>query len=288
VPIERITCLPPLPARPADGHKGTFGRVLVVAGSEGMIGAPVFAGTSALRMGSGLVHIATPRVIVQTVLSVTLELIGIPLGKGVGKDLLNAADSADAIIVGPGLGKSPDAGARVKRLIRVDKPMVIDADGLNILSTEKCWPRGFRARAILTPHPGEMKRLAKLFNRTQVPTDDDGRIDIAIKAATTFGQVIVLKGHRTIVTDGRRVYVNRTGDSTLAKAGTGDVLSGIIGSLLGQGMERFEAACASVHIHGRAGEIAGKRFGQRCALARDIIDALPQAVAEFERENGNM
>jgi NAD(P)H-hydrate epimerase len=234
-------------------------------------------------MGSGLVHIAMPRAILHSALGVTPELIGIPLGKGVGKDLLDAADSADALIVGPGLGKSPDARARVKRLIRVDKPMVIDADGLNILSMEKRWPRDFHAKAILTPHPGEMKRLAKLFDRIDVPGDDDGRIDIAIKAATTFGQIIVLKGHRTIVTDGKRVYINRTGDSTLSKAGTGDVLSGIIGSLLGQGMDRFDAACAGVNIHGRAGEIAGKRLGRRCALAREVIEAIPQAVKEYEQ-----
>jgi NAD(P)H-hydrate epimerase len=284
--IERISTLPPLPPRPADGHKGTFGRVLIVGGNDAMVGAPVFAGTSALRMGSGLVQIAVPRVILPAALSITPELIGLALGKGVGKDLLEAVDSADAIIVGPGLGKSPDAKARLKRLIRIDKPMLIDADGLNILSMEKRWPREFKAHAVLTPHPGEMKRLAKLFGRSEVPSDDDGRIDTALKAATTFGQVIVLKGHRTVVTDGQRVYVNRTGDSTLSKAGTGDVLSGIIGSLLGQGMELFEAACAGVHIHGRAGELAGKRFGQRCALAREILDAIPRAVEEYEREVG--
>src|SRR5437868_2837199 len=148
MPIDRITTLPPLPARPSEGHKGLFGRVLIVGGSDGMIGAPVFAGTSALRMGSGLVQIAVPRAILHAALSITPELIGLSLGKGVGKDLLESADAADAIILGPGLGKSPDARARLKRLIRLDKPMVIDADGLNILAMEKRWPREFRARAI--------------------------------------------------------------------------------------------------------------------------------------------
>ncbi len=284
--IERITQLPPLPARAPDGNKGTFGRVLIVGGNDGMIGAPIFAGTSALRMGSGLVQVAVPRATLLAVLSITPELIGLGLGKGVGKDLLDAATSADAMIVGPGLGKSPDARARLKKLIRFDTPMVLDADGLNILSMGKRWPRDFKARAVLTPHPGEMKRLAKLFDRIDVPSDEDGRIDIAIKAATTFDQVVVLKGHRTVVTDGKRVYVNRSGDSTLAKAGTGDVLSGIIGSLLGQKMDRFDAACAGVHLHGRAGELAGKKHGQRSALAREIIDAIPQALAEYEREVG--
>jgi NAD(P)H-hydrate epimerase len=182
-------------------------------------------------------------------------------------------------------------------MIRIDKPMVIDADALNMLAMEKRWPRDFKAKAILTPHPGEMKRLAKLFDRPNlfesVPSDDDGRIDLALKAAATFEQVIVLKGHRTIVTDGQRIYINRTGDSTLSKAGTGDVLSGMIGSLLGQKahdgkqMDSFDAACAAVHLHGRCGELAGKKFGQRCALAREIIDAIPQAVGEYEREIGD-
>jgi hydroxyethylthiazole kinase-like uncharacterized protein yjeF len=286
MPVQRISVLPPLPPRPADGHKGTFGRVLIVGGSDGMIGAPVFSGTSALRTGSGLVQIAVPRAILHAALSITPELIGIGLGKGVPKDLLAAADAADALIVGPGLGKSTDARARLKRLIQLNKPMVIDADGLNMLAMEKRWPRTFHAHAVLTPHPGEMKRLAKLFGRSEVPSDEPGRIDIATLAASIFGQTIVLKGHRTVVTDGKRVYVNRTGDSTLSKAGTGDVLSGIIGSLLGQGMQLFDAACAGVHIHGRAGELAGKKLGMRGALAREIIDEIPQAVGEYEREVG--
>src|SRR5439155_12642235 len=170
-----------------------------------------------------LVQIAVPRAILHAALSITPELIGLGLGKGVAKDLLDDADAADALIVGPGMGKSADARARLKRLIRIDKPMVIDADGLNILALERRWSREFKARAILTPHPGEMKRLAKLFDQADVPSDDDGRIAIAVKAATTFHQLIVLKGHRTVVTDGKKVYVNRTGDSTLSKAGSGDV-----------------------------------------------------------------
>src|SRR5207248_3696097 len=113
------------------------------------------------------------------------------------------------------------------RLARLDKPMVVDADGLNMLSTERRWPSYFKARAVLTPHPGEMARLGKLIGRTDVPGDEQGRIDLAAQAATAFGQVVLLKGHHTVVTDGRRVYVNDTGDSTLSKAGTGDVLSGM-------------------------------------------------------------
>jgi NAD(P)H-hydrate epimerase len=125
-----------------------------------------------------------------------------------------------------------------------------------------------------------------LLGRGEVPRDDDGRIEIATLAATTFGQVVVLKGHRTVVTDGQRVYLNRTGDSSLSKAGSGDVLSGIIATLLAQEMDRFCAACAGVWIHGTAGELAGKRLGRRSVLARDVIDALPQAIAAYEAVAG--
>jgi NAD(P)H-hydrate epimerase len=260
--------------------------VLIVGGNDAMLGAPVFSGTSALRMGSGLVQIAVPQAILATALSITPELIGLALKPSATKmsDLLEAADAADAIVVGPGLGKSAASHARLMRLIRLDKPMVIDADGLNMLAAEKRWPASFKAHAVLTPHPGEMKRLAKLIGRSEVPTDDAGRIDIAVAASKAFKQIIVLKGHRTVVTDGRRVYINRTGDSTLSKAGTGDILSGMIGSLLGQKMNGFDAACAAVRLHGRAGELAGKKLGQRSALAREIINELPAAIEEYEQE----
>ena len=286
--MQLITALPKLPPRPANGHKGMFGRVLIVGGHDDMIGAPAMAGTSALRMGAGLVQVAVPRGILLSILSITPELIGLGLGKGVGSELIEAAEKANSIVLGPGLGQTADAKARVARLTQMDKPMVIDADGLNILAAGKKWPANFKARAVLTPHPGEMARLGKLFGQTKVPSDDEGRMKIALKAAEEFGQVIVLKGQHTIVTDGQRAYVNQTGDSSLSKAGTGDVLSGIIGALLGQKMEPFEAACLGVHLHGRAGEIAGKRLGQRCVLAREVIDALPQAVKEHESAQHQM
>src|SRR3954452_25577826 len=211
--MEMIDSIPALPARPVEGHKGMFGRVLVVGGNDGMIGAPVLAGTSALRVGSGLVQIAVPRSILQHALAITPELIGLGLGKAAGKDqLLEAAEFADAVVIGPGLGKTPEAAARLVRLGCLDaKPMVIDADGLNLLAAQKRWPTYFKAHTVLTPHPGEMKRLGKLLGRgdQSVPGDDDGRIEWATTAATAFGQVVVLKGNRTVVTDGTRVYVNR-------------------------------------------------------------------------------
>jgi NAD(P)H-hydrate epimerase len=283
--MERITKLPKLPDRPADGHKGMFGRVLVVGGQENMVGAPVLAGTAALRTGAGLVQIAVPRAILAACLSITPELIGLGLGKG-ANEVVEASKDADALVIGPGLGQSPDARERLMRLTRLPKSAVIDADGLNLLAREKRWPaKTFKAHAVLTPHPGEMRRLARLIGRSDAPGDDVGRIDLALAAANAFGQIVVLKGHRTVVTDGSRVYVNDTGDSALSKAGTGDVLSGILGTLLAQQMDRFEAACAAAWIHGKAGEITGSRLGRRSALATDVIVALSDAIGEYEKKS---
>ncbi|HEX2974169.1 MAG TPA: NAD(P)H-hydrate dehydratase [Tepidisphaeraceae bacterium] len=282
--LRGVESLPGLPARPDEGHKGMFGRVLVVGGSEDMIGAPILAGTAALRLGSGLVQVAMPRSVLAAALSVTPELVGLGLDRSRGKGrLIQACQAADAIVVGPGLGKSPAAGRYLLDLVRLDKRMVIDADGLNLLAEKRRWPTVFKAQAVLTPHPGEMLRLGKLLGRYEIPKDDAGRLEVAGEAARAFGQVVVLKGHRTVVTDGRQAYVNQTGDSSLAKGGSGDVLSGIIGCLLGQGVSCFDAAAVGVYLHGRAGELAGQKLGKRSVLSRDVIEALPAAISEYER-----
>jgi NAD(P)H-hydrate epimerase len=272
--MTRIEQIPALPPRPKDGHKGLFGRVMVVGGSANYIGAPVLAATAALRMGSGLVQIATAKEILSTCLTITPELIGLGLVVIIPTDQI---EKANAIVVGPGLGQSPRARQWVAQLTRAEKPMVIDADALNILAAQKRWA-GFKAHAVLTPHPGEMNRLSPIGS---IPTDDDGRIAWAAKYARERRVAVVLKGGRTVVTDGERVFINTTGDSSLSKGGSGDVLSGILGCLLGQKMERFDAACLAVHIHGRAGELAGQKLGRRSVLSRDVIEALPAALAEL-------
>lgn len=276
--LKRISKVPPLPPRPADGHKGLFGRVLVVGGSEGMIGAPTLAGTAALIAGAGLVQIAVPRAILPHCLTITPELTGLALDEKSASALRAAAELADTIVVGPGMGQSAAARARLHLLIGIAKTMVVDADALNLLSSEKHWPRRFRARAVLTPHPGEMKRLARLLGVDDVPPDPEGRVDIAAQAAQTFGQTIVLKGHHTVVTDGQRLYINQTGDSTLSKAGSGDVLSGLLGCLLAQMPDVFEAAQLAVYLHGLAGELAGEQAGRRSALAMDVIASLADVM----------
>lgn len=272
-----LTQLPKLPERPNDGHKGLFGKVLVVGGSETMLGAPVLAGTAALRMGTGLAYISMPRTMLPAALSVTPELIGVGRSP---REVLAMAEQVDAVVVGPGLGQSADAKKLLMALLKLDTETVVDADALNLLAAGRSFPGGV-TKAVLTPHPGEMKRLAKLLGRSAVPDDDAGRLKLATLAARTFGQVVVLKGHRTVVTDGRRAYVNRTGDSSLSKGGTGDVLCGVIASLISQGMPRFDAAVAAVWIHGKAGELAGQLHTPRAVLARDVITALPAATVEY-------
>lgn len=284
--LEVVPNPPPLPDRPDDGHKGLFGRVLVVGGSDAMLGAPVLAGTAALRTGSGLVQLALPRAMVPFALSITPELTSLPLGENPNRTMLaEAANKADVLVVGPGMGTARLARLRLWRLLTVDKPAVLDADALNLIAASGEWPATTSLRAVLTPHPGEMARLMPLIGGSdpaggppRVPTDDAGRLRVAVAAARAFKQVVLLKGKRTVIADGRRVYVNTTGDSSLSKGGTGDVLAGIIGSLIGQGMERFEAASLGAWIHGRAGEIAGKKLGPRSVLARDVVEAIGEVL----------
>jgi NAD(P)H-hydrate epimerase len=293
--LERIEHPAVLPIRPADGNKGTFGRLLIVGGNQEMIGAPVLAGMAALRCGAGLVQIALPQSVLPAALSICPELIGMGLhGPADTLRLVEAAGKADAVVIGPGLGTSDAARDRLLALVAIEKPMVLDADALNLLALMNDWPADhFKSQAILTPHPGEMRRLASLLpadktgawksadNHTAIPSDEPARIQIAALAANTFNQLLILKGHRTIVTDGHRLYINTTGDSTLAKAGSGDILSGVLGSFLAQRMERFEAATLATWLHGKAGERAGSIHGKRSALGRDVIDCLAPAISEM-------
>lgn len=283
---KRIDRLPELPPRPREGHKGLFGRVLIIGGNPEMIGAPVLAGSSAFRSGAGLVQVAVPKSILTQVLTIEPELIGLGLPT-TAKKWQQAVEQADAIVIGPGMGQSPEAGKLLRSVLKLhEKPVVIDADALNLLAAGKQWPGGIRARCVLTPHPGEMKRLARLFGQTELSQTLEDRSETAIRAATSFGQVVVLKGHQTIVTDAKKYYVNNTGDSTLSKAGTGDILTGICATLLAQGLDPFDAACISVWVHGKAGEIAGQRFGPRSAMAREILGCIGQGFDEYARLYG--
>jgi NAD(P)H-hydrate epimerase len=243
-----------------------------------MIGAPMLAALAAYRSGCGYVVAALPREVLVAGLAVVPEAVG--LGVEDDDGLAAAAGSADAVAVGPGLGRQAEGAARVARLLEAGRPVVVDADAINALGPLGRWPDGLPAGAVLTPHPGEARRLTG----EAVPTDDDGRLDYANRHAAAAGVVLVLKGERTVVVDGRdgRASVNTTGDSTLAKAGSGDVLTGVLGALLAQGHDPFDAACWAVAAHGTAGEAAGRRWTKRGALARDVCDELPAALAALE------
>ena len=273
--MEQLSQLPELPQRPVDGHKGLFGRVLVIGGSDGMIGAPAFAALAALRMGCGLAYVASRADLLPFVLTTAPEAVGVPVKQATDEPMTHAIKSADAVVVGPGMGQSQFAEDLLLRAIGCDAPVLIDADGLNLIAAGRVQLKRRPMSTVLTPHPGEMARLGKLLGQETVPDDDAGRLEVASAAAKYFGQIVLLKGARTIITDGERYAMNTTGDSTLSKAGSGDILSGMIGTLLAQMKDPFEAAWLGAYLHGRAGEWVGKRFTPRAALARDIIDAIP-------------
>ena len=272
---------PKPPPRPAGGHKGTFGTVLILGGSDQMIGAPMLAARSAYRAGCGLVRVAMPRAVLATALSTLPEAVGLALDGDDGdvERLRDAARSADALVVGPGLGQEPNGDKLLDVLIAAGLPAVLDADALNLLAARDAMP-ALDSPAVLTPHPGEMRRLLRhVPGHGDVPTDDAGRLKLAADAAAAFGCVLVLKGRRTVVADaGGRSRVNDTGDVTLAKAGSGDVLSGLVGSLLAQGMPPFDAAALGVRAHGLAGASAGRDLGTRAALASDVADRVGRAL----------
>src|SRR5688572_7361175 len=282
--MTEIHDLPQLPPRSEDAHKGTFGTLLILGGSSQMIGAPMLAARAAYRAGCGLVQVAMPQGVLAAALAVCPEAIGLRL---VGKEgdvrrFRTALERADAVVAGPGLGQEPEAEALLRAVYSSGKPAVLDADALNLLAAREQWPADFRAAAVLTPHPGEMARLAKHLGGREVATGEAGRIDLCNAAARSLRSVVLLKGRRTVISDGERYRINATGDNSLARAGAGDVLAGLIGSLLAQGMPPFEAAVCAAHYHGVAGEAAGKALGRRSVLASDVAERLGEAMAGQE------
>jgi NAD(P)H-hydrate epimerase len=283
--IKRVTAVPHLSPRPADAHKGTFGKVCIVAGSVGMSGAAALAGRAALRAGAGLVRVAVPRSILPIVASIEPSYTTIPLEDASGQiakkavsQLISAAGDNDVLAFGCGVGVSPSIRFVLETLLGLENlRMVVDADGLNNLSKLKDWPQKVEARLVVTPHPGEMARLWQDSFRDEPPTD---REPLATQLALRTNTTVVLKGAGTVVTDGQRIYVNTTGNPGMASAGAGDVLTGVITALAGQGMNDFDAAVYGVYIHGLAGDIAAERLGQVSLMATDIIDALPGAFSQ--------
>lgn len=282
-----VGLLPALPARPDDGHKGTFGRLLIIGGSRGMSGAAALAGLGGLRGGAGLVELAVSESVLPIVAAIEPSYLvrGLAedsagrLGRSALPELRKAAELATAVGVGPGLGRSEELDEVVAVLYReLTQPAVFDADAINAMAPAgEHWPRAAGAR-VLTPHPGEFARLTGL-PIAEVLADREA---LAADWAKRLDCVIVLKGSQTVISDGPRVAVNQTGNSGLATGGTGDVLTGLIAALLAQGMTAFDAAQLGCYLHGLAGDLAAEEKSRPGLIASD----LPQYLARAWRQAG--
>jgi NAD(P)H-hydrate epimerase len=261
--------LPPLPNRARDAHKGMLGRVCVIGGCQTMAGAPAIVAQAALRTGCGLVQVACDEAIQQTVMTITpCATTCSPAGW--------EAFKPDVIAVGPGWGAG--RAALLERVLNDHGgSVVIDADGLNAMATLPQWWKACGENIVLTPHAGEMKRLVE-----QSPIEHTSdRMALARGVAHLCRATIVLKGAATIVATPEQIYVNTTGNPGMATAGSGDVLTGIIASLAGQGLNSFESASLGVYLHGASGDRAAAMTGQAGMIATDLIDALPAAIEDY-------
>ena len=273
--------------RPDDSNKGTLGSLLCICGSYGMAGAAIMAGKAALRCGIGLLKIAVPKSIYPVCATNILESVYYPLeetsnGVIASKNtdfLLEMCEKSSAVVIGCGLSVCDDTKNLVQSVItNCEKPLVIDADALNCICNKPEILTNLKAPAIITPHPGEMARLLHSTPKTVNSSRENTAIDFAKK----FGVVTVLKGAGTIIAspDGE-VYINHTGNSGMATGGSGDVLSGIIGSLLAQGASPINAAAAGVFLHGTIGDLAAEKLGKISMLPTDMIDMIPTAYLKL-------
>lgn len=279
--------LPHLRKRAIESHKGDFGLALVVGGSRGMSGAAALAGMAALRGGAGLVRLAVPEPCAETVAGFEPSYMTVPLpadragriALAAHARILSAAAAATVVAFGPGVGRSPGLTAlAISLYTHLPKPMVFDADGLNALARHRESLPVPVAPRILTPHPGE---FARLLGVASVPAPE--RESAALELAARWGVVLVLKGHRTLITDGMRRAVNATGNPGMATGGSGDVLTGLISALACQGLTPFDAARLGVFLHGLAGDLAADELGQESLIASDLIRFLPRAFREYRR-----
>lgn len=283
--VLRDDVAPLIPARPLSAHKGTYGHAAIIAGSIGKTGAAAMAAKAALRVGAGLVTVATPASANSVLEAKLLEAMTIPMPEteahtlsSSGFDRLAAfADERSAVAIGPGLTVHPDTAALVRRLFSVlDKPLVIDADGLNALQGHTSVLKDCKSLPVLTPHPGEMARLDESATTQSVNAD---RLGTAMRFAQQHRCVLVLKGARTIVANpDSAAAICSTGNPGMATAGTGDVLTGMIVGLLAQRLTPWNAACSGTYLHGLAGDLAAVQLGQAGMTAGDVIDRIPHAI----------
>lgn len=286
-----------LPARPGDANKGTFGRTLIIGGSPNYLGATLLSTNAAVRSGAGLVYLATAEPVYRLIAGRIEEAIYLPLAadsdgaydlRTASSEAISRCEGMDSILIGPGVGQAPETVQFIEQLVRNmpgDIPAVLDADALNILSRTPRWQDGINGAKVLTPHPGEMSRL---LGRSTENIQAD-RQAVSEEAARRFDAVIVLKGAATIIAspDGR-IRISPWVNPGLAKAGTGDVLAGLIAGLLAQMPEKpFDAASLAVYLHGLAGNIAKEQIGQRGMTAGDVAAAIPAAFSQLESPQPN-
>ena len=280
-----------LPARPASAHKGTFGRLLIVAGSLEYSGAALLAGLGAIRAGVGLACLATPEAVGLRLMGLVPELTSMLLVEEAPgltapagwRQLATEAAGYQAFVIGPGLGRQPATLRRARTFIgALRQPAVVDADGLIALAEGQRWWQALRGPLVLTPHPGEFARLLRMAEGESIADDDAGRAEAARAAAERWNQVVVLKGARTVIAapDGELLRSD-IATPALATAGSGDVLAGAIGAFLAAGLDPFDAAGCGVAVHGTAGLLAEDRIGTAGAVARDVANLLPTAIRQL-------
>ncbi len=263
-----------LPKRPNDANKGTFGKILVIAGSENYPGAAYLACAGAYRVGVGLVTLATSPEVKIIVSRKLPEVTFLSFD-----DIFEKIKDYDVLLLGPGLGQKSETIEFVEQLLEEKLPkIVIDGDGLNILSKTDEWWKKLKTDCILTPHPGEMSRLTGL-TVDQIQSD---RINIAKRFAKVWNQVVVLKGANTVIASSNEIAVSPYVNPALATAGTGDILSGIIAGFLAQGLKTFDAACLGVYIHGLAGEMLKEKYGNTGNLASNLLPFLPKVIQHIQ------
>ena len=286
--VKYIEQLPPLPERPANAHKGTFGHALIVAGSRGMSGAAVLAGQAALHGGAGLVTLAVPHSIADIVAAahpsyMTRSMAEDDDGRFAQRAWESIAahlQSYSSVAIGPGLGQSDEIRTGVLDAYHAcPQPLVIDADALNVISPAAVSLSDTPAAPrVLTPHPGEFARLVD----SSLADIQSQRDEVAVAFAERHGVILLLKGPSTVITDGARLARNATGGAELATGGSGDVLTGLITALLAQGMNAFDAAHLGAHIHGLAGEAAAERWSPRYVTSLEIVRSLDFAWKKLE------
>jgi len=275
--LDHTAVLSLLPDRDPEGHKGTFGKLLLLCGSRGYTGAAYLAAMGALRCGAGLVFLGVPESVYGIEAVKLNEPVVFPLPDENGMYHADAAErlrdrlkDMDAVLIGCGMGKSAGTLAVLEMVLKEARcPVIVDADGINLLQDHMYLLRGRSYPTILTPHEGEFRRIGSLGK---------DRIGSAASLAAQIGSIVLLKGHRTCITDGDTCYINTTGNPGMATGGSGDLLAGMIAALVGQGIPSLEAAACGAWLHGAAGDICAEEMGQYAMLPTDMLKVLPRLL----------